>query len=88
MLFYSLTVLTSTILSLCCGQLIEESPHPYLSNQNSYKTIAVEGAIGYTIKFDPNSNILSSDGLIFYKDATYKDFWGSFWYAGDYASGA
>jgi hypothetical protein len=55
---------------------------------NMYNTISIPGAVGYRVKFDQNSNVISSDGLILYKDESHTFFWGSFGYAGNAASGA
>ena len=64
-----------------------DSPHDYFDNMDMYNTISIPGAIGYSIKFDERGNVISTDGLILYKDETHKSFWGSFWYAGDQFSG-
>eukprot|EP01036_Dinobryon_divergens_P034180 gene34180-44160_t len=65
-----------------------DSPHNYYDVMNMYNVFSIPGAVGYSIKFDKRGYVVSSDGLILYKDSSYTNFWGSFWYAGDPDSGA
>ena len=65
-----------------------DSPHNYYDSMNMYNKFSIPGAVGYSIKFDKRGYVVSSDGLILYKDSSRTNFWGSFWYAGDPDSGA
>ena len=62
---------------------IVESPHPYLDNTTSYTEVAIEGAISYTITFDPRTRTEQGhDYIRFYKDSTHSDYWGCDKYTG------
>ena len=62
---------------------IVESPHPYHDNTSSYTEVAIEGAISYTITFDPRTRTEQGhDYIRFYKDSNHSDYWGSDKYSG------
>jgi hypothetical protein len=63
--------------------LTVDSDHPYKHNTNEYITVAVPGAIGYSITFSINTATEGiHDYIKFFKDDTHTDFWGCGKYSG------
>jgi hypothetical protein len=64
-------------------EIVVESAHPYADSTDSYTTISEEGAISYSITFDPQSSTESNyDFLRFYKDSSHNAYWGADKYCG------
>jgi hypothetical protein len=60
-----------------------ESPHPYLDNTDDYTVVQEEGALSYTITFDPRTRTESNyDFIRFYKDSSHTEYWGEDKYTG------
>jgi len=63
--------------------IVIESPHPYRDNSDEYTVVHEEGALSYTITFDPRSKTEANyDFIKFYKDDAHNDFWGEEKYTG------
>lgn len=57
--------------------VVESSSHPYRDNADEYTVVAVAGAKGYTVSFDPRSALDSGcEYVSFYKDDTKSANWG------------
>jgi hypothetical protein len=60
-----------------------DSDHPYKHNTSEYISVAVPGAVGYSISFSDNTATESiHDYIKFFKDDTHTDFWGCGKYSG------
>lgn len=60
-----------------------ESPHPYRDNTDEYTVVQEEGALSYTITFDPRTRTESNyDFIRFYKDNNHQEYWGEEKYTG------
>jgi hypothetical protein len=56
---------------------VVESPHPYNNNSDETYSVAVDGAVGYTVTFDSKSITEKTfDFVRFWKDSSKTEWWG------------